>query len=52
MYFVKTIIKLEGVLYMIDCFIKKTFIMSNIVLMLRNIVDFYLLWPIAKGELG
>jgi len=52
MYFVKCIIKLEGVLYMIDCSIKKTSIMSNIVLMLKNIVDFYLPWPIAEGELG
>jgi hypothetical protein len=50
MYFVKCIIKLEGVLYMIDCSVKKRSIMSNIVLMLRNIVDLYLPWPITKGE--
>ncbi len=40
MYFVKCIIKLEGVLYMIDCSVKKTSIMSNIVLMPRNIEIF------------
>jgi hypothetical protein len=52
MYFVKCIIKLEGVLYMIDCSVKKTSIMLNNVLMSRNIVDIYLSWPIAKGKLG
>jgi hypothetical protein len=51
MYFVKCIIKLEGVLYMIDCSVKKTSIMSNIVLMPKNIVDLYLPWPIVEGEL-
>jgi hypothetical protein len=52
MYFVKCIIKIGGVLYMIDYSVKKTSIMSNIVLMSRNIVDLYLSRPIAKGKLG
>ncbi len=42
MYFVKCIIKLEGVLYMIDCPVKNTSIMLNIVLMPKNIIDLYL----------
>jgi hypothetical protein len=52
MYFVKCIIKLEGVLYMIDCSVKNTSVMSNIVFMPRNIIDLYLLLLIAKGKLG